>query len=155
MSKVFEDPSSVNLKGRYIIRLYGPDDELKQEIIGKNVIATNGKEWLASVLYSCALAAATNTANYIAIGSDSTTEAATNTALGTETSRHTGTVSYVSNQIYQVTATFATGSGTGNVYEYGLLTSSAAGTLISRDTEALITKGASDKLTVTYQLTLS
>src|SRR3990167_4358712 len=28
-------------------------------------------------------------------------------------------------------------------------------TSISRDTEALITKGASDKLTVTYQLTLS
>ena len=155
MTKLYDEPSAIKLHGRYIVRLYGPDDELKQEIIGKNVVATNGKEWLASLLYSCALAAATNTAKYIAIGSDSTTEAATNTALGTETSRHTGTVSYVSNQIVQITATFATGSGTGNVYEYGLLTSSTGGTLISRDTEALISKGANDKLTVTYQLTLS
>src|SRR3990167_1735629 len=156
MERIYsEDPNSLKLTGIYTAKLYGPDGALKTGITGKNVVCTNGKEWLANFLHSAALAAATNTARYIAIGSDSTTEAAANTALGTELARHTGTVSYVSNQIYQITATFATGSGTGNVYEYGLLTSSAAGTLISRDTEALITKGASDKLTVTYQLTLS
>jgi hypothetical protein len=147
--------STVTLKGRYIARLYGPDGDLKDERIGKNVVCTNGKEFLASFLYSAALAAATNTCKYIAIGSDSTAEAAANTALGTELSRHTGTVSYVSNQIYQVTATFATGSGTGSIYEYGLLSSSTGGTLISRDTESVITKGANDTLTVIYQLTLS
>lgn len=155
MQKVYDDPSSIKLKGRYIVRLYGPDNSLKQEIIGKNVVCTGGKEWLASLLHSCALAAATNTARYLAIGSDSTTEAASNTALGTELARHTGTVSYVSNQIYQVTATFVTGLGTGSIYEYGLLTSSSGGTLISRDTESVITKGANDTLTVVYQLTIS
>ena len=157
MKKVYSEQESkdVKLVGFYTAQLFGPDGKLKKEIIGKNVVCTNGKEWLASLLYSCALAAATNTAKYIAIGSDSTAEAASNTALGTELARHTGTVSYVSNQIYQVKATFATGSGTGSIYEYGLLTSNTAGTLISRDTEALITKGANDTLTVTYQLTLS
>jgi hypothetical protein len=150
-----DNSRSLTLKGRYIARLYGPDGELKQERVGNNVVCTNGKEFLASFLYSSAVAAATNTCRYIAIGSDSTAEAAANTALGTELSRHTGTVSYVSNQIYQVIATFATGSGTGSIYEYGLFTSNTAGTLISRDTEALITKGANDTLTVTYQLTLS
>lgn len=155
MKKVYEDPSSIKLTGRYKAELYGPDGQLKQTVYGKNVVCTNGKEFLASFLYSAALAAATNTCKYIAVGSDSTAEAASNTALGSELSRHTGTVSYVSNQIYQVKATFATGSGTGSIYEYGLFSSSTGGTLISRDTEDLITKGANDTLTVTYQLTLS
>ncbi len=145
----------IKLSGRYIAKLYGPDGELKQEVIGNNVVCTNGKEFIASFLYSAALAASTYTCKYIAIGSDATAEAAANTALGTELSRHTGTVSYVSNQIFQVKATFATGSGTGSIYEYGLFSSNTAGTLISRDTEALITKGANDTLTVTYQMTIS
>ncbi len=150
-----EDSKNLRLSGRYIAKLYGPDGKLKQEVIGKNVICTNGKEFLASFLYSAAVAAATNTCKYLAIGSDATAESAANTTLGIELARHTGTVSYVSNQIYQVTATFATGLGTGSIYEYGLLSSSTGGTLISRDTEPLITKGANDKLIVTYQMTLS
>lgn len=159
-TRVFSDEGSaprhgVRLVGRYHARLYGPDGAIKQEVHGSNVVCTNGKEFLASFLYSAAVGAATNTCKYLAIGSDNTGETAADVALGTELSRHTGTVSYVSNQIFQVKATFATGSGTGNIYEYGLFTSSTGGTLISRDTEALITKGALDTLTVTYQLTLS
>lgn len=157
MQRVFEEknPNTIRLIGRYTAQLYGPDGLLKKEIIGPNVVCTNGKEFLASFLYSAALAAATNTCKYIAIGSDATAEAASNTAMGTELSRHTGTVSYVSNQIYQIKATFATGSGTGSIYEYGCFSSNTGGTLLSRTTKALITKGANDTLTVTYQLTVS
>lgn len=146
---------SIKLKGRYFATLYGPDGKPKQSVEGDNIITTVGKEFLASFLSSAAAGAATMTAKYAAIGSDSTAEAVGNTALGTELARTTGTVSYVSGAIYQVTATFAAGTGTGNVYEYGLFSSSTGGTLISRDTEGLITKGASDSLQVTYQLTLS
>jgi hypothetical protein len=95
------------------------------------------------------------TAKYLAIGTDATAEAAANTGLGTETGRHTGTVSYVSGAIFQVTSTFAAGVGTGAITEYGLYTSSTGGTLISRDVEAVINKGASDSLTIVYQLTIS
>ena len=147
--------SPVKMKGEWFITLYGPDGGIKDQRQGYNVVTTVGKEFLASLLYSCALAAATNTCKYIAIGTDATAEAAANTALGTEASRHTGTVSYISNQIYQVTATFATGSGTGAIVEYGLLSSNTAGTLIARDTEAAINKGANDTLTVVCQLTIS
>lgn len=147
--------AAINLVGRWQMHLYGPDGNLKQSVAGTNVVCTNGKEWLASLLYSCALAAATNTMKYIGIGTDSTSEAAANTALGTEVSRSTGTVSYVSNQIYQVTATFAAGSGTGAIVEYGLFSSSSAGTMLSRDTESVINKGASDTLTVVTQITVS
>lgn len=144
----------LTLKGRWNAKLYR-GSHLVQQVEGNNVVCTNGKEFLASFLYSAALAASTFTCKYIAIGSDSTTEAAANTALGTELARAAGTASYVSNQIYQVTATFASGTGTGNVYEYGLLSSSTGGTLLSRDTEALITKGANDTLVVTVKMTIS
>ena len=92
---------------------------------------------------------------YVGIGTDSTAEAASNTVLGAETARHTGTVSYISNQIYQVKATFGTGLGTGAIVEYGLFSSSTAGTLFARDTESVINKGANDTLTVTAQFTVS
>jgi len=147
--------SQVEIEGQWHIVLRGPNGEIKDERLGKNVVCTNGKEWLASLLASAAGAAATNTMRYIAIGTDATAEAAANTALGTELSRHTGTVSYVSNQIYQVKGTFATGSGTGAIVEYGLFSSSTGGTMLNRDTESVINKGANDTLEVTMQLTIS
>lgn len=148
-------PRGAHLNGRYIVTLYGPDGREKITRESPNVVCTNGKEFLASFLSSAAAAASTFTCKYLAIGSDNTAANAANTALGTELSRTTATVSYVSNQIYQLTCTFATGSGTGNVYEYGVFSSSTAGTLLSRDVDALITKGALDTLKVIYQLTVS
>lgn len=149
------DDRAVTLKGKWTLELRGPDGQIKETRVGSNVICTNGKEFLASFLYSAAAAASTFTCKYIAIGTDSTAEAAAQTALGTELSRHTGTVSYISNQIYQVKATFATGSGTGAIVEYGLFSSSSAGTMLARDTESVINKGANDTLTVTAQITIS
>ena len=149
------DLGTTKMKGEWFVTLYGPDGEVKDYRQGYNVVTTVGKEFLASFMYSAALAAATNTCKYIAIGTDATAEAAGNTILGTEVSRNTGTVTYLAGQIYQVTATFATGSGTGAIVEYGLLSSNSVGTLIARDTESVINKGASDTLTVVCQLTFS
>lgn len=136
------------------MKLTGPNGELKQHINGENVITTVGKQYLAAFLNSAATAASTFTARYIAIGTNSTAEAASDTALGTEVARHTGTVS-VSGTVYTVVATFAAGTGTGAIVEYGLLNSNTAGTLFSRDTESVINKGASDTLTVTTEVTIS
>lgn len=147
--------SDLKVDGQYFITLYGPDGEVKDQRSGQNVVTTNGKEFLASFLYSAAAAASTFTGRYIAIGTGTSSESAADTGLGTEASRSTGTVSYVSNQIFQVRATFATGSGTGNITEYGLFSTSTGGTLISRDVEPAVNKGANDTLTVVYQLTIS
>ena len=123
---------------------------------GYNVICTTGVQTLAGYLASAAISATRNPFFYIAIGSDNTSESAGDGALVVETSRHTGTVTAFT-AVYQVTATFASGSGTGNVYEYGLFdtNSSASGNMLSRDVEGLITKGANDQLTVVAQITLS
>lgn len=147
--------SKYNLEGHWDIVLKDAQGMIKDVRHGKNVITDNGIEYLASFLNSAATAAATFTMRYIAIGSDSTTEAASNTAMGTELSRHTGTVSYSSGAIYEVVATFAAGSGTGAVVEYGLFSSNTAGTMLSRDTEDVINKGAGDTLEATVRITIS
>jgi hypothetical protein len=145
----------VELKGRYYATLYGPDGAIKDYREGNNVVTTVGKEFIASFLKSSALAAATFTGKYIAIGTDTSGENAADTAMNAEVSRHTGTVSYTSGGILEIRATFGTGSGTGAIVEYGLLSSNTNGTLLSRDVESVINKGASDTLTVVYQMTFS
>ena len=146
---------SYKIEGYWQLELRDGQGNLKEKRAGTNVVTDVGKEYLASFLASAAAGASTFTMKYVAIGTDSTTEAASNTALGTEVSRHTGTVSYISNQIYQVRATFATGSGTGSIVEYGLFSSNTGGTLFARDTELAINKTASDVLTVVAQFTIS
>lgn len=145
----------VTITGHWDIKLHGPDGTLKDERYGKNVITTNGKEALAAYLASAALSATRNPFFQVAIGTSSNAESASDTALGSESARASGTASYSSGAIYTVVATFAAGVGTGAIVEYGLLNSSTGGTLFSRDVEAVINKGASDTLTVTTEVTLS
>ena len=121
---------------------------------GYNTICTTGLHAFVAEIASAALSATQFPFFYIGIGSDNTAEAAGDTALGTESARHTGTVTHFT-AVYQVKATFASGSGTGNVYEYGLFDANTGGNMVSRDTEDLITKGANDTLTVTAQITLA
>jgi len=148
--------NDARLKGRWYIKLYGADGELKNDIAGDNVIVDTGKQFLADFLASAAVAASTFTMRYIAIGSDNSAEAASNTALGVETARVSATVSTATN-IYRLIATFGSGVGTGNIYEYGVFSTATtgAGTMFSRDTEPLITKGANDQLVVTTEVTIS
>ena len=153
--KVYGDEKNpATLRGHWKAVLTGPDGEYKTHVAGENVITTNGLEYLASYLHSAATSAQ-NTLVYIAIGTDSTAETASDSALGTEISRHTGTASYTSGGIYEVVATHGAGSGTGAIVEYGLFSANTGGTMFSRDTEAVVNKGASDTLTVTAQITLS
>lgn len=146
---------SPKIVGHWFITLQDENGNIKQQLSGKNVITTVGLEFLASFMYSAANAASTFTCKYVAIGTDATAEAASNTAMGTELARTTGTVSYISNAIYRVTATFASGTGTGAIVEYGLFSTSTGGTMFSRDTEAAVNKGANDTLTVTTEVTVS
>jgi len=149
------DPNSVVLKGRVKSVVRGPGGDIKQTLESNNVICTNGKDFLANFLSSAAAAASTFTMRYVAVGSDSTAETAADTALGIEVGRHTGTVSYLSGAIYQVTATFPTGVAAGAITEYGILSSNTAGTLLGRLTSSVVNVGSNDTLTVTYQITLS
>ncbi|MAH48286.1 hypothetical protein CMI37_20850 [Candidatus Pacearchaeota archaeon] len=147
------DDRSIGISGKWKAVLTRGSQVIQTEE-GYNVITTSGLHALADYLCSAAASATQNPFFYIAIGSDNTAETNTDTALGTELSRHTGTVTAFT-AVYQVVATFASGSGTGNIYEYGLFNANTGGKMLSRDTEGLITKGSNDILTVTAQITLS
>jgi len=155
MSSEVHRKKPVEIKGRWFVKLYGAEGQLKGEREGDNVITTNALDFLANFLNSAAAAASTFSMRYVAIGTDSTAEAAANTTLGVEVARTTGTVSYTSSAIYRVTATFASGTGTGAIVEYGLFSSSTGGTMFNRDVEAVINKGANDVLVVTTEVTFS
>lgn len=144
-----------HIKGHWIVELFDENGKLKDFREGHNVICTNGLEAFANFLASSVASGVTFPWTRIAIGSDATAEAASNTALGTELSRTTGVASYLSGAIYQVKATFATGSGTGAIAEYGLFNTSTGGDMLARDTESVVNKAAGDTLVVTHQLTFS
>jgi hypothetical protein len=146
----------MKVSGQWWMTLYGAPGEIKEQRHGHNVVVTTGHQFLADFLASAAAAASTFTMRYVAIGSDSTAEAASNTALGTELARVSATVS-AATAIYRLTATYASGIGTGNIYEYGVFSTitSGAGTMFSRDVEGLITKSANDQLVVTTEITIS
>jgi hypothetical protein len=143
----------ISIVGKWKIERFGPSGYMCRE--GKNVVVDNGVEALASLLNDAAATATTNTFRYLAVGTGNTAESSTDTDLGTETARHTGTVSYISGAIYQVKATYTTGIATGDIVEYGLFNSNANGTMFSRDTEATIAVGANDTLAVTAQYTFA
>lgn len=153
------NPHYVRVYGKWRIERHTPDGMGSMCVAevrdGINIITTVGKEALASLLYSATVTATTNTFKYLAIGTGTGGESASDTTLGTETARHTGVVSYISGAIYQVKATFAAGTGTGAITEYGLFNSNSVGTMFCRDVESVINKGASDTLTATLQVTLS
>ncbi len=146
----------MKVEGKWWVTLYGAPGEIKETRHGKNVVVTTGHQFLADFLASAAAAASTFDMKYVAIGSDSTGEAASNTALGTELARVTATVSSAT-AIYRLTATFSSGIGTGSIYEYGVMSTitTGAGTMFSRDVEGLITKSANDQLVVTTEITIS
>lgn len=150
-----EPPSGIKIHGHWFVTLYGPDGSIKDSREGKNVICTNGKEALTAFLNSCATAATTFTFRYIGVGSGGSAESSSDTTLGTELSRHTGVVSNNSSAVFEVRATFAAGSGTGAITEYGLFNTNTAGAMFSRDLESVINKGASDTLTVTTRITFA
>lgn len=143
------------LVGHWTAVLHDHQGNLKQTVEGHNVVVTNGLEFLASFLKSATTAASTFTMRYVAVGTDSTAEAASNTALGVELSRVSGACTYTSGAIFECVATFAAGVGTGAIVEYGLFSTitSAGGTMFSRTTRSVINKAASDTLTVTTKVT--
>lgn len=147
--------SGLNIKGKWYVTLYGAENEVKQRIEGVNTITTGGISALVQHLVSATAAATTFTHRYVAIGSDNTSETSADTALGTELARHTATVSQVTDGIYRLSATYPSGTGTGNIYEYGVFDSNTGGTMFSRDTEGLVTKSANDTLVVITEITYS
>ena len=125
------------------------NDEVVQEV--KNLVVTTGKGYVASRMKD-----ATATAmSHMGVGTGSTAAAAGDTALGSEVDRNALASTTVSGANISYVATFAAGDGTGALTEAGLFNASSSGTMLCRTVFAVVNKGASDSMTITWTVTVS
>jgi hypothetical protein len=142
----------MNLAGIVNLKLFGPDGDLKQEVTKHNLITNFGRSRLIALLSG----AAADTPIHIAIGSDTTAAAASQTALLAQLATGSAAINYT-DPIYssRLSVTFASGVGTGSITEVGrqaaASTDMLARTVLSGG--EIVNKGASDSLVVTYNLT--
>jgi hypothetical protein len=143
---------TVKATGKVHIQLFDKEGRLKEERLGPNVVVTVGKNFLAAWLV--ASSQALPFMNYVAIGTGTTGAVAGDTALQTEIARKSGGLSSSTN-VWQNSAPFNAGEGTGAITEAGLFSASSGGTMLARQTFGAVNKGAGDVLLVTWQITFS
>lgn len=136
---------SVNVR----LDLKGPDGAIKDTRTIHNVICTAGKNLVLKASGGTLPAAF----SYLAIGSGTAAATAADTALETELARGAATVSNPDSSTLQLVYDFAAGTGTGAVTEAGLFDATTAGHILSHLVFAVMNKGASDSLTITYTIT--
>lgn len=115
------------------------------------MVVTDGKEFVASRMKDTTKAAM----SHMAIGTGSTAAAAGNSALGSEANRQSLTSTSVSGAVVTYVATFGPGNGTGAITEAGLFNASSSGDMLCRTVFAVVNKGSSDSMTITWSVTVS
>jgi len=116
-----------------------------------NLVVTDGKEFVASRMKDTSSGAM----SHMAIGTGSAAAAVSNSALGSEADRQALTATSVSGAVITYTCTFNAGEGTGAITEAGLFNASASGQLLCRTVFAVVNKGSSDSMTITWSVTVS
>lgn len=97
-----------------------------------------------------------NVMDHIAVGTGTTSVAAGDTKLAAELLRKTASYSHSAGTTkLTMTTTFNAGEATGAITEAGICNASTGGIFFDRVTFPVINKGASDVLTVTFEITLT
>lgn len=158
-----EQGSLVKLRGAFQLALCNPKGEVLErrkgvfEEIVDNTVVTSGRAWVLGQIQSKNIVTS-QVMGYIAIGSDTTAPASTNTALGLEVTRlavssidTTNLTAAPPNEQFQVQ--FATNLANTTLAEVGLFNSSAGGTMLARATFASFVKATSNIFNISYNLT--
>tara|TARA_B110000238_G_scaffold52296_1_gene57074 strand:- start:339 stop:764 length:426 start_codon:yes stop_codon:yes gene_type:complete len=125
------------------------NDEVVQEV--PNLVVTDGKEFVASRMKDTTKAAM----SHMGIGTGSTAAAAGDSALGSQADRNALTSTTVSGAAVTYLASFGAGEGTGAITEAGLFNAASAGDMLCRTVFAVVNKGSSDSMTITWTVTVS
>ena len=124
----------------------------KENFTIPNLVVDTGLAYIASRMKDATATAMT----HMAVGTGSTAAAAGNTALGTQLgSRVALTSTTVTANSTAYVASFGAGVGTGALTEAGIFNASTSGTMLCRTVFAVINKGASDTMTITWTITIS
>lgn len=140
--------SNSKVKYTTIVKLFGPDGNLKDERIFHNTVTTAGKNGAADqILASPTLGKPT----HMAIG----TGTPTGTALQTELDRNALTSKTRSNAVVTMVGDWAAGDGTGAITEAGVFDASSTGNMWMSASFSVINKAAADTLSISWTLTFS
>jgi len=143
--------NSVKLVGEVELKVFDKNGNLKDRRVYKNVIVNDGKARAAALLNG----QSTTYFSYIAIGTGTTAESATDTALESEVDRQAATTSVettnVTNDtaVWQATFTFTTSYA---ITESGIFDSASGGTMLARKTFSAINVESGDSLQVTWKV---
>lgn len=143
--------SALNAKGRLTIEQFDKDGNLIHTDKTTNVVVSDGLDYITSRMKD-----ATATAmSHMAVGSDNTAAASSDSTLGTELGRVALTSTTVSSNTITYVGDFPAGTGTGAVVEAGVLNAASSGTLLCRTVFSVVNKAAADTLKITWTLTVS
>jgi hypothetical protein len=136
----------LKITGRLIIEKNG---EVVQEV--DNLVVTAGKNWVIDRMKD-----ANTVMTHMELGTGTTAAAAGDTALETIiSSSRTSLTTTTSGTSITYTCTFAAGTGTGAVTEAGIFDATTGGDMLARTAFAVVNKGASDSMTITWTVTIS
>lgn len=147
------ETSEVKATGRVHIVKTNAQGEVTYDYVVPNLVVTTGKNFIAAKLRATTNSPASMT--HMAIGTSSTTPAASDTALGTQTGRVSLSGDTATNNAVTFTATFPAGTGDGAIVEAGIFNASSGGTMLCRTTFPVVTKGSGDTLAITWVVTVA
>jgi hypothetical protein len=145
---------SLKPTGQLKIVLRDKDGNIKSEQNEKNLVVTAGLNYIAARMTDTS---EPTDMSHMAVGTGTTSAAAGQTALVTESARValTGGEGAPSTNTIVYTATFAAGTGTGALTEAAVLNASSSGTMLCRTVFSAVNKGADDSVTITWTITIS
>lgn len=141
---------TVKATGELNIKLFGPDGQLKSEKTVPNLVVTVGKTFIAARMVGTPTAM-----SHMAIGSGTVDPVVGDTTLGTELARVALSSSTSALAVVTYVASFGQGVGTGAVTEAGIFNASSAGTMLCRTEFAVVNKGSTDSMSITWTVTVS
>jgi hypothetical protein len=149
----------LTMKGSFVVERKDPAGRVLDRRVVRNTIVSAGQALLASFL-ATGTAAGSSLWVALGIGTDTTAPTTNDTNLGARTGNAiAGTLSSPSARVWQITAAFASSNpaGTAAISEAAVLdrTSTSGFTMWARQTFAVINKGASDNINMTYAVTFN
>ena len=143
----------LTLKGRLEIVVTSEDGAVKQRESVDNLVVTTGKNFVASRMAGTSA----SVMSHMAIGTGTTSPAAGDTTLGSESARVALTSTTASDNDVTYVATFSAGtpSSAAAITEAAIFNASSGGTMLCRTSFAQINKGTSDSLSISWVVSAS
>jgi hypothetical protein len=151
---MIQQQENLNATGKVRIVKTNAQGVTTHDFVVPNLVVTAGKNFIAnSMIKTTTNSPAAMT--HMGIGTGSSSPGASDTTLGTQTTRASLTGNTHSGNTITYTATFPAGSGDGAITEAGIFNASSGGTMLCRTTFPVVTKGSGDTIAVTWVVTVS